>query len=190
MELDEKQKKEYMQNNKPDTCCICDFSMDSRAPNGWFENVCRAEHLFLENLYDTTQMFQMGILEFEIFLDKVACVLDKVDEFCESIEREHLETIVSGKDCPEIDTIIEKIKKNKTYKNDADDECTKKKAISYLYQNTIKFLPNDKIDPSFPMSDKFIQNLHHIFTNKSVVHHSHVTGEIIGFAHEYCNSQV
>ena len=40
------------------------------------------------------------------------------------------------------------------------------------------------------MSQKFIQNLHHIFTNRSVVHHSHLTGNIIGFAHEYCNSQV
>ena len=51
-------------------------------------------------------------------------------------------------------------------------------------------MPNDKIDPSFPMSQKFIQNLHHIFTNRSVVHHSHLTGNIIGFAHECCNSQV
>ena len=59
-----------------------------------------------------------------------------------------------------------------------------------MYQHAIKFLPNDKIDPSFPMSQKFIQNLHHIFTNRSVVHHSHLTGNIIGFAHEYCNSQV
>ena len=59
-----------------------------------------------------------------------------------------------------------------------------------MYQHTMKFLSNDKIDPSFPMSDKFIQNLYHIHTSKSIIHHSHVTGDIIGFAHEYCNSQV
>ena len=179
-----------MQNNKPDTCCICDFPMESRAPNGWFEHICKAEHLFLENLYETKEMFQMGILDFEIFLHKVTCVLDKVDEFCESIEREHLESIIGGKDLTGIEIIIEKIKKTKTGKKDSDDKLTKKKAISYLYQHTINFLPSDKIDPSFPMSQKFIQNLHHIFTNKSVVHHSHVTGDIVGFAHEYCNSQV
>ena len=59
-----------------------------------------------------------------------------------------------------------------------------------MYQQSIPFLPNDKIDPSFPMSEKFLLNLYHIHTNKPVIHHSHVTGNIIGFAHEYCNSQV
>ena len=40
------------------------------------------------------------------------------------------------------------------------------------------------------MSDKFLQNLYHIHTNKLVFHHSHVTGKIVGYAHEYCNLQV
>ena len=40
------------------------------------------------------------------------------------------------------------------------------------------------------MSEKFLLNLYHIHTSKPVIHHSHVTGNIIGFAHEYCNSQV
>ena len=30
----------------------------------------------------------MGILDFDIFFNKVTKVLDNVDEFCESIERE------------------------------------------------------------------------------------------------------
>ena len=124
LELDEKQKNDYMQNNKRGTCYICDFPMESRAPNGWFENVCRGEHLFLENLYKTKEMFQMEILNFEIFMDKVANILDKVDEFCESIEREHLGNIIAGKDWDEINAIVDKIKKTKTYKNDADDELT------------------------------------------------------------------
>ena len=40
------------------------------------------------------------------------------------------------------------------------------------------------------MSDKFLQNLYHIHTNKPIIHHSHIMGDIIGFAHKYCNSQV
>ena len=59
-----------------------------------------------------------------------------------------------------------------------------------MYRKSIPFLPNDKIDPSFPMSEKFLLNLYHIHNSKPVIHHSHVTGNIIGFAHEYCNSQV
>ena len=72
-------------------------------------------------------MFQMGILNFSIFMDKVACVLDKVDEFCKSIEREHLENTLAGNDNSKIETVLEKIKKTKTYKKDANDESSKKK---------------------------------------------------------------
>ena len=70
LELDEKTKNDYIQNNKPNICCICDFSIDSRAPNGWFEYICKAEHLFLENLYDAKEMLHMGIFNFEIFFGK------------------------------------------------------------------------------------------------------------------------
>ena len=59
-----------------------------------------------------------------------------------------------------------------------------------MYRHSTNFLPNDKTDADFLMSDKFLQNLYHIHTNKPIVYHSHVTGKIIGFAHEYCNLQV
>ena len=55
---------------------------------------------------------------------------------------------------------------------------------------SIKFLPNDKIQSDFPMSANFLQNLYHIHTNKPVIHHSHVTENVIGYAREYCNLQV
>ena len=127
LELDEKQKNDYIQNNKPDLCCICDFSMDSRAPQGWFEHICKADHLFFENLYETREMFHLEISDFDIFFGKVAKILDKTDEFCEGIKREHLENIVGRNDNAEIEEIIEKIKKTKTYKNDDSDDCSKKK---------------------------------------------------------------
>ena len=66
----------------------------------------------------------------------------------------------------------------------------KKNVIGYLYKHSLNFLPNDKIAEDFPMSDKFLQNLYHIHTNSHVINHSHVTGKIIGYAHEYCNLQL
>ena len=124
LELDEKQKNDCIQNNKSDICCICDFSRNSRASKGWFEHICKAEHLFLENLYESKEMFHMGILDFDIFFDKVTKVLDKTDEFCESIEREHLENINAGNDNTEIKEIINQIKKIKTHRNDDSEDCT------------------------------------------------------------------
>ena len=189
-ELDEEVKHDYFQNNKPDVCCICDFSINSRAPKDWLDHICIAEHLFLENLYEAKDMYCMEILDFYVFLKKVKKVLDNVDKFCESLEKENLENINSGNNNSEIEEIVAKIQKIKTHKNDKSNDCTKKKIIGYLYRQSIPFLSNDKIDPSFSMSEKFLLNLYHIHTNKPVIHHSHITGNVIGFAHEYCNSQV
>ena len=70
-ELDEEVKHDYFENNKPDVCCICNFSINSRAPKGWFDHICAAEHLFLENLYEAKDMHRMGILDFDVFLKKL-----------------------------------------------------------------------------------------------------------------------
>ena len=68
-----------------------------------------------------------------VFFENVKKVLDNVDEFCESLEKENLENISSENDNSEIEEIVAKIKKIKTHKNDRSDDCTKKKVIGYLY---------------------------------------------------------
>ena len=55
-------------------------------------------------------------------------------------------------------------------------------------------MPTDKISSSsngcLKLSEKFLINLFYIYIDCHVVHHSHVTGKIIGHAQEYCNFQV
>ena len=70
-ELDEEVKHDYFHNNKPDVCCIYDFSINSGAPKGWFDHICAAEHLFLEDLYEAKDMHRMRILDFDVFLKKL-----------------------------------------------------------------------------------------------------------------------
>ena len=41
-----------------------------------------------------------------------------------------------------------------------------------------------------PTSERFLTNLFSIYTNKTVVHHSHVSGKILGFVHDFCNLKV
>lgn len=79
LEFDEDQKHDFLKNNKPKTCCICDFPIESRVPKGWFEHICRAEHLFLENVFDARELYRMGILEFDTFFEKAKKILDKTD---------------------------------------------------------------------------------------------------------------
>ena len=46
------------------------------------------------------------------------------------------------------------------------------------------------MDLKCPWSENFLTNLYSIHTNKTVVHHSHVSGKIVGFAHDFCNLKV
>ena len=62
--------------------------------------------------------------------------------------------------------------------------------IGFLYRKSIDFLPNENIDFKCPTSERFLTNLFSIYANKPVVHHSHVSGKILGFVHEFCNSKV
>ena len=39
----------------------------------------------------------------------------------------------------------------------------------------------------FPM---FLENVGNIFFSREVIHHSHITGEITGYAHSFCNQKV
>ena len=191
LEITEQQQHQFTQNNAQKTCCICDFPIQSRAGNGWFEHVCKAEYLFLENIFDAKDMYKMGIANFQKYFNKIKKLLDNVDDFCAGIKKENRISIIEEKPNLELDEIIKKNKQIKTSKNDKNDkEATKQKAIGFLYRETIKFLLNDKISGDFPMSDRFLQNLFFIHTNQVTVHHSHVTGKIIGYAHEYCNLQI
>ena len=46
------------------------------------------------------------------------------------------------------------------------------------------------VEGDFPMPEKFLYNTVAIFNNKHVIHHSHVTGKILGYVHEFCNERV
>ena len=89
-------------------------------------------------------------------------------------------------DNSDIDEIVEKIKKIKTSKED-DGKVTKEKTIAFLYRHSICFIPTDKVKGEFPISSKFLSNMIAIVKNQRVIHHSHVTGKISGYAHNFCN---
>ena len=63
----------------------------------------------------------------------------------------------------------------------------KKKTIGFLCSHAIKFLTTDKVKGDFTISKKFLSNMIAIAKNEKVIHHSHVTGKIIGYAHNFCN---
>lgn len=63
------------------------------------------------------------------------------------------------------------------------------KIISFIYSTLIKFVETDQVK-GMPMSKIFVDNSKGIMRNKTHIHHSLVSGKIIGYVHSYCNYRV
>ena len=128
-------------------------------------------------------MTKMEIQDFEVYSQKLNKISDKLDIFCESLESEN-----NKGESDEIEEIINKIKRIKTSVSE-EEKATKEKTIAYLYQHSIRFIKTDKINGDFPISNKFLSNMIAISKKKKTIHHSHATGKIVGFAHNFCNQK-
>ena len=167
IELDEYVRDEFIRNTPKKTCCICDFPIKSRTENGWFNHVCKAEYLFLEYIFSTKEMYQMGISNFNIYYYKINKILDSFDDFCEDLEHERKISLVEEKPNPQLDDTIKQIKNIKV-KGEEEKVVTKKNVLAFLYKQSINFLPTDKISSSegcLIVSEKFLINLFYIYTN-------------------------
>ena len=56
----------------------------------------------------------MGINKFEVYSKKLDKILDDLEPFCESIEREVVNSLIKGQKDPEVEAITAKIQKMKT----------------------------------------------------------------------------
>ena len=62
------------------------------------------------------------------------------------------------------------------------------KMITFLYSNLISFCITDKVK-GIPISTKFISNISAILNERKCIHHSHMTRDIYGYAHKFCNKK-
>ena len=94
-------KDDFIQNTPKKECCICDFPIKNRTVNGWFDHICKAEYLFLENIFSAKEMFRMGISTFDIYFSKINKILECLDDFCEDLEEQHKISLIDNKPNPE-----------------------------------------------------------------------------------------
>ena len=62
------------------------------------------------------------------------------------------------------------------------------KIYAYLYNELVCFLPQSQFDSM--TTKKFFSHVHNFIKMKIHLHHSHVTGKIIGYAHDFCNTRL
>ena len=50
------------------------------------------------------------------------------------------------------------------------------------------FLPHSETEYDTITTDKFFIQVHRLIKGKVHFHHSHMTGEILGYSHDFCNT--
>ena len=61
------------------------------------------------------------------------------------------------------------------------------KVYAYVYDELISFLSSE-IEYETITTNKFFLHVHRLIRGKVHLHHSHITSEIIGYAHGFCNT--
>ena len=61
------------------------------------------------------------------------------------------------------------------------------KNYAYIYDELVCF-PRSDIDYETITTNKFFINVHRLITGKFHLHHSHITGKIFSYAHDFCNT--
>ena len=214
--LDEKIIKEYEKENQfcwsqERKCVICKMPLrpifsspntpDSEMYYGDF--IIRYEYKFLRNIFSDEQLEsspQLRSLEsyyetFESFIHHAIQIYRLLNNFKSRLTdlsadvREFIETNFS--DC-DIETIKEEILE--TDIKNALKTCGNSipklylKIYAYLYDELFCFPLGGDFDTL--TSKKFFTHVHNQITQKLHLHHSHITGEIRGYTHDFCNKKV
>ena len=80
-------------------------------------------------------------------------------------------------------------KKNKKSALNEKKSLRLNKIIPFTYLNIMKMPKNEQIE-GLPLFANFSKNVLNVLYDKHVLHHSHITGAIIGYAHGFCNRSV
>ena len=63
------------------------------------------------------------------------------------------------------------------------------KVHAFVYDKLVEF-PESDITYNTVTTNNFLRNAYHMIKVKMHLHHSHVTGEILGYVHDFCNWRV
>ena len=68
-------------------------------------------------------------------------------------------------------------------------EAKPNKLITFVYYSLMDF-PQNKFEIKTVMKKGFFKGVRNLLYGSHVIHHFHVTGEIVGYAHNFCNKKV
>ena len=137
----------------------------------------------LENFYDA----------FEYFIETV--VLLKDENYLgsnNSQQQKKMKEIfeIYCSDCSDGSELIERIddfkiiQKFSGYPKKKENQLYK--LLGFVYEHIMNFMKTDELKGPL-ISENFLRNVDHLIHGKIVIHHSHITGDVIGYVHNFYN---
>ena len=193
-----------MQKSK---CCICKFPIrlnitefDNNTEITYGDFIVRYEYKFLRNilkeddLVGQTKNLQAYYDFFKNFIDICIGLLSFLNanrrEILNESVKEFIENEFTDMTVHEIKNSIQKTDiKNALGQSRGEVYKFNLKVYAFVY-DTPSFLPKTDIEYDTITSDRFFVHVHRLIKGKNHLHHSHVTGNIFGYAHDFCNTTV
>ena len=194
---------------KNDKCYLCKFKLDimpTRFDKSNLEMIfgdfaIRYEHKFLRNIFSPEQLQKtenLNSLEsyYKVYKKVISCViklqnLQQTVDFCE-LDNEVVNTL---QDIDENNESINQLRDNIDnieIKNITPGEKTPSfmlRLIAYIYHGIIDF-PKSNFQYDTLTTKHFFKHFYRLIKSKIHLHHLHITGEILGYTHDFCNLMV
>ena len=179
LEIDILIKNQYERKNpidwENDKCVICKMPLKIDPTNHKSSNnemtygifFIRFEHKFLRNIYSYDELTQSeDICSLENYYTAYD-VDDDIDKLKSNIELIEIKNYVKSNKIPKFNL----------------------KLYALVYNSLIEF-PRSKFNYETITTTNFFGNVHKYIKVKIDLHHSHITGEIFGYSHDFCNWKV
>ena len=158
------------------------------------------EHKFLRNIYTTEQIKQSDHIKnlescYEIFQEYIQICIGLLallnnfnrHDFINYATEEFVEERFLGDDIRDIKSTINQTEiKNALINSRGSVFKFNLKVYAYVYHQLLIF-PSSEIETETITTDKFFLHVHRLIRGKVHLHHSHITGNIICYSHDFCN---
>ena len=165
--------------------------------------IIRYEHKFLRNIYANEQIEKSYHIEniqnyyeiFEKFINICIGLLSMLNNYNRKDDKnyevhEFVEENFPDETIHEIkNTLMQTEIKNALSSTYGKVSKFNLKIYAYIYDELV-FFPKSDIQYETFTTSKFFINVHRLIKMKVHLHHSHVTGKIFGYSHDFCNTSV
>ena len=163
--------------------------------------VIRYEHKFLRNIYTDEQIRDSHHVKnlqsyYEVFEEYVLICTGLLallnnfnrNDFVNVATEKFVGEKFAGEEISEIKNTINKTEiKNALSATHGNVPKFNLKIYAHVHDELVCF-PRSDLDYEIITTNKFFTNVHRLIRSKFHLHHSHITGKIFGYAHDFCNT--